>query len=104
MPFGITSAPAIFQTTMDNLLQGLRHVVVYIDDILITGESDEEHLATLDEVLSRLEKVGVRLKRKKCVFMAPEVDYLGHRINRDGLHPMVFKGSPTCHHQSMCQS
>ena len=88
MPFGITSAPAIFQRTMDNLLQGLRHVVVYINDILITGESDEEHLAMLHEVLSRLEKAGVRLKRKKCVFMTPEVDYLGHRINRDGLHPM----------------
>ena len=53
-------------------------MVVYIDDILITGESDEEHLATLDEVLSRLERAGVRLKRKKCVIMAPKVDYLGH--------------------------
>ena len=88
MPFGITSAPAIFQRTMDNLLQGLKRVVVYIDDILITGESDEEHLATLNEVLSRLETAGVRLKRKKCAFMAQDVVYLGHRINREGLHPM----------------
>ena len=77
MPFGITSAPAIFQRTMDNLLQGLNNVVVYIDDILITGKSNEEHLSTLDKVLSRLEKAGVRLKRKKCIFMAPDVVYLG---------------------------
>ena len=48
MPFGITSAPAIFQRTMDNLLQGLKHVSVYIDDILITGETEEEHLQILN--------------------------------------------------------
>lgn len=87
MPFGITSAPAIFQRTMDKILQGLKHVVVYIDDILITGETKEDHLRTLDEVLARLEKAGVRLKKEKCVFLAPEVVYLGHRINREGLHP-----------------
>ena len=85
MPFGITSAPAIFQRTMDNLLQGLKHVSVYIDDILITGETEEEHLQILNEVLTRLETAGVRLKKEKCVFMAKEVIYLGHRINKEGL-------------------
>ena len=87
MPFGITSAPAIFQRTMDNLLQGLDHVTVYIDDILITGMSDTEHLRTLDEVLSRLERAGMRLKKEKCTFMAEEVIYLGHRINKNGIQP-----------------
>ena len=41
MPFGITAAPAIFQRTMNNILQGLKHVCVYTDDILITGELEE---------------------------------------------------------------
>lgn len=91
MPFGIKSAPAIFQRTMDNLLQGLDHVGVYIDDILITGKSEEQHLATLNEVLSRLEKAGVRLKQEKCVFMADEVTYLGHRLNREGIQPTGAK-------------
>ena len=91
MPFGIKSAPAIFQRTMDNLLQGLDHVGVYIDDILITGKSEEQHLATLNEVLSRLEKAGVRLKQEKCVFMADEVTYLGHRHNREGIQPTGAK-------------
>ena len=45
--FGVSSAPAIFQRTMENLLQGLEHVVVYLDDILITGQTEEEHLANL---------------------------------------------------------
>ena len=83
MPFGITSAPAIFQRTMDNLLQGLDHVSVYIDNILVTGK--REHLETLNEVLTRLESAGVRLK--KYTFMAEEVVYLGHRINREGIQP-----------------
>ena len=87
MPFGITSAPAIFQRTMDNLLQGLDHVRVYIDDILVTGKTEEEHLRTLTEVLTRLQSAGMRLKREKCTFMADEVVYLGHRINREGIQP-----------------
>ena len=70
---------------MDNLLQGMEQVVVYIDDILITAESDEEHLAKLNEMLTRLEKAGVRLKLNKCAFMAPAVVYLGRRIDKDGL-------------------
>ena len=77
MSFGITLAPAIFQRTMDYLLQGLKHVCVYIDDILITGETEEQHLKTLDEVLTRFEKAGMRLKREKYVFMSKEVVYLG---------------------------
>ena len=54
LPFGISSAPAIFQRTMDTILQGLNHVQCYIDDILVTGADDEEHLRNLEEVLARL--------------------------------------------------
>ena len=84
-PFSITSAPGVFQRTMDNLLQGLQHVTVYIDNILITGTTDEQHLETLNEVLTRLETAWMRLKKEKCVFMTPEVVYLGHCISKDGL-------------------
>jgi hypothetical protein len=72
---------------MDNLLQGLDHVTVYIDDILVTGKTEEKHLRTLDEVLARLENAGVRLKREKCMFMADDVIYLGHRISKEGIRP-----------------
>ena len=62
LPFSVASAPSIFQRTMDNLLQGIEGVCVYIDDILITGRNDEEHLEHLDEVLHRLAEAGMRLK------------------------------------------
>ena len=89
MPFGISSAPAVFQRTMDNLLKGLNHVTAYLDDIVVTGTSEEEHLYNLEELL--LEEAGVRLKRKKCVFFATQVEYLGHLIDKDGLHPSPSK-------------
>ena len=76
---------------MESLLQDIPSVVVYIDDILITGASDAEHLQTLEKVLNRLERSGLRLKRDKCVLMAESVVYLGHKIDKMGLHPTEEK-------------
>ena len=87
LPFGVASAPVIFQRIMETVLQGIPNVCVYLDDVLVTGPTDEEHLRTLDQVLSRLEEAGARLKREKCAFMLPSVEYLGHRITAAGLQP-----------------
>ena len=91
LPFGVSSAPAIFQRTMETLLQGLQHVCVYLDDILITGRSQQEHLKNLEEVLQRLEEARMRLKQEKCTFLMPEVEYLGHKICPGGLQPTESK-------------
>lgn len=91
LPYGISSAPGIFQREMENLLQGIPGVVVYIDDIGITGETDEAHLKALDEVLNRLEKAGLRLQRAKCHFMQLSIIFLGHKVDAAGLHPLREK-------------
>ncbi|MDD9818931.1 MAG: RNase H-like domain-containing protein, partial [Gammaproteobacteria bacterium] len=91
LPFGVSSAPGIFQRVMEGLLSGIPGVVVYIDDILVTGKTTADHLAALDEVLTRLEKAGLHLKRKKCFLMQPSVTYLGHLIDAQGLHPLPDK-------------
>ena len=91
LPFGISAAPAIFQRTMENLLQGIPRVCVYIDDVLVTGRTREEHLANLTEVLRRMSTAGMRLKRDKCQFMLPEVHYLGHTVSRKGIQPTQEK-------------
>ena len=63
LPFGVASAPAIFQHVMEMVLQGLPSVCVYVDDILVTEASEEEHLQNLNAVLQRLQDAGLRLKR-----------------------------------------
>jgi len=62
-------------------------VCVYLDDILVTGKSEEEHHQNLGEVLTQLEQAGLRLKRSKCSFMLSSVEYLGHKISAQGLQP-----------------
>lgn len=86
LPFGIASAPAIFQREMDKILRGIPHVICYLDDILITGETDAEHLKNLEEVLKRLQRHGLRLRLDKCRFFQKRVEYLGFSINEDGVH------------------
>ena len=66
LPFGISSAPAMFQRTMEAVLQGIPQAFVYIDDILVTGKTESEHLDNLNKVLGRLAEAGIRLKKDKC--------------------------------------
>ena len=89
--FGIASAPAIFQRIMEGLLKDMSGVMVYLDDILITWKSQTEHMDNLREVLKRLRETGLRLQQDKCQFMKDSVVYLGHQINKDGLHPTEEK-------------
>ena len=48
LPFGMASTPCIFQRKMESILQGIDHICVYFDDILITGATEKEHLQNLD--------------------------------------------------------
>ena len=82
LPFGMSSAPGIFQRVMESILNGILGVVVYIDDILITAKSESEHLSVLDEVLKIIEESGLRFKKYKCVFLAPSVEYLGYVLTK----------------------
>ena len=91
LPFDIYSAPSIFQRTMDSLMQGLSGVVVYINDILVIGKTPKENLHNLDQLIHQLEQAGVTLKESKCTFVPPSVKYLGHIIDKNGLHPSKEK-------------
>ena len=91
LPFGVASAPAIFQSTMDQILQGIQGVGCYIDDILVTAPTHSEHLQILEEVLQRLAKYGVKLKAEKCSFLQDKVEFLGHMIDAEGVHPTAEK-------------
>ena len=69
LPFGVSSAPSIFQATMDQILQGVEKTICYLDDILVTGSNETEHLKILEEVLHRLHNHGIKVRLDKCKFM-----------------------------------
>ena len=87
LPFGVSAAPGIFQRTMENLLQGVLHKACYLDDIVITGKTTEEHDQNLKLVLEKLRHSGIRLKKAKCSFKQSSVEYLGHWLDAEGIHP-----------------
>ena len=80
----MSSAAAIFQRCIENLLEGGKGVPIYMDDIFVMGKSTEEHLHNLENILSKLESAGLRLNKSKCYLLCPEVEYLGHIIDADG--------------------
>ena len=63
----------------------------YINDILVTGVSDVEHLQRLEEFLCRLQAHGIRMKHKKCLFLQNAVEYLGHRVDAEGIRALPEK-------------
>jgi hypothetical protein len=89
LSMGLTNAPSTFQAVMNEVFAGQigKHVVVYMDDILIFSKTREEHLRHLDEVLATLEKEALYCKLPKCTFLAKEINYLGHIIDEHGLRP-----------------
>ena len=76
---------------MEGLLHGIPNISVHLDDILFSRKMEQDHLAILEKILSRLQNAGIRLKRSKYAFMLSTVDYLGHRISADGLQPTKQK-------------
>ena len=91
LPFGIASAPALFQRVMETLLADIPMCRPYLDDIIVSGRNDEEHLANLEAVLDRLEENGLRLKKEKCQFMMDTVEFLGHKLDQQGIRPLHHK-------------
>ena len=92
LPMGIATSPDIFQEKMTGLMETLEFVRVYIDDLLIiTKSSFEDHLASLKQVLSRLEKAGLRVNAAKSMFATDEIEYLGYILSRNGTTPQRKK-------------
>ena len=76
---------------MEGLVQDLPCICVYFDDILVTGASKKDHLNNLEAVLARLKSAGFRMKKHKCSFLLPSVEYLGHEITAEELKPSKRK-------------
>lgn len=87
LPFGISSASEVFQKTLTEMFEGLPGVRVYVDDVLIWGNSKEEHDERVTAVLRRAQQEGLTFNPAKCVFCTTQVAFLGDVIGRDGIRP-----------------
>ena len=84
LPFGISSAPEIFQRTMSQILENMEGVVCHMDDLLVHGKDSEEHDYRVRAVLQRVKEAGLTLN-DKCEFGKREIKFLGHIINGKGI-------------------
>ncbi|UYV76646.1 K02A2.6-like [Cordylochernes scorpioides] len=91
LPFGLNSAVGTFQRFMDTLLSGIDGVAVYLDDVLISGRDCDDLKRKTEKVLLRFRKSGLRLKKEKCHFYVPEIEFLGMIIDHKGIHPSEEK-------------
>ncbi|XP_061191756.1 uncharacterized protein LOC133199998 [Saccostrea echinata] len=95
MPFGLCNAPSTFQRGMELVLRGLQWIIllIYLDDVIITGSTFHEHLSNLRKVFLRFRKFGLKLKPKKCSLFQEEVVFLGHVVSKDGVraNPLLIQ-------------
>ena len=87
MPFGLTNAPATFQTLMNSIMQPYldKFVVVYLDDLVVFSNSDEEHCEHLALVLKKLQENSLYAKPSKCTIGAETVEFCGHLVGQGKL-------------------
>ena len=89
--FGLAQAPAYFQHLVNQVLDNCSFAMTYLDDIIIFSETEEQHLAHIEEIFKRLEAADLKMKRSKCDFFKKHIHYLGHLISADGIQPLKDK-------------
>ena len=91
MPFGLRNSSSTFQRFMDSIFMDVGCVFVYIDDILVFSESEEQHHSDLEKVLSLLEENNLKISIDKCQFYKSNIEFLGYNASAEGLKPTAQK-------------
>ena len=89
VPFGLCNMPTTFQHLMQNTLGefNLTYCIIYLDDVIVFGCSEKEHLEHLHVVFKHFWEFNLKLKPSKCSFFQSEIVYLAHHVSREGIHP-----------------
>ena len=87
IPFGLMNVGATFQRAMDIAFVGERDkfVVIYLDDITVFSQSDDEHLKHLKQAFLKCRKYGLSLNSNKSHFVVQEGKLLGHLVSANGI-------------------
>ena len=94
MFFGMTNLLATFQAMMNEILRDLINegkVAVFVDNVLVGTETEEEHNEIVEEVLKRLEKNNLYVKPEKCVWKVRKIRFLGMVIGPNGMEMEMEK-------------
>ena len=85
--FGLCNAPAMFQHLMQNMLGelNLTYCIIYLDDVIVYGHTEGEHLECLWIVLECFREFNLKLKPSKCSFFQTEIEYLTHHVSKEGI-------------------
>jgi hypothetical protein len=94
MPPGLSSAPAIFQKTIESYFSDLDWVVTNLDDMVITAQSEALIWQCTREVMCRLIELGFRLRSDKCLFAAWVLPMIGYVVSGTGVRPSGDKVRP----------
>ena len=89
VPYGHTGSGNYFQRAIETSLSELLETqcVAFLDDVLCWGRDFNEQYKHLDNVLTRLQSVGLKLKPKKCKLFETSICYLGHYVSKEGIRP-----------------
>ena len=91
--FGLIDASVQFSIAMNAILQ--EHLnescFVYIDDVIVFSENEDDHLRNLEKIFTTLNQANARLSLHKCHFFKREIQYLGHRLSKEGVQPLHDK-------------
>ena len=87
MPFGLANAPATFQNMMNKIFKDMFNlrVVIYLDDILIYSENEQDHVALVKRVLDRLQEFQLAIVPDKCKWHRYSINFLGYIISPEGV-------------------
>ena len=87
MPFGMKNSSATLVRGLRKLLEGLKNIDSYIDDLIIYTEDWDSHISTLNEVFERLKSAHLTARPSKCLFGGNSVEFLGHHVGQSWVKP-----------------
>lgn len=91
MPFGLRNAGQTFQRFMDSITKHLPFCFAYLDDLLISSPDSETHIQHLRSLFTCLKEHGISINVSKCLLGVPELEFLGHHVNKHGIRPLLKK-------------
>ena len=89
--FGISSAPEIYQHIIGQVLQAIPGVHNISDDIIVSGETIQQHDERLHQVMQRLHERHLTVNSKKCQFRISQLEFMGYVLSKNGIRTAQSK-------------